>query len=131
MLRDVYGLGFHVRSGGTLQFPFSQPIPDIVVLQGSWRDYKGRFPRADEIALVVEVSNATIYLDLHEKVTMYARNGILEYWVVDVDGRAIERYRPDAVEVERLTQTLRWKPSQATPALSIDLDDYFRRVRDE
>ena len=116
--------------------PFSentQVQPDLFVLP---RQLGGKRPVAfgdvGVLTLAVEVlSPGTTRVDRERKRDLFRRQRVPEYWVVDVDGRAIERYRPEAPEVERLTRMLDWHPHHATPALTIDLDDYFRRVRDE
>lgn len=59
----------------------SMPEPDIVLTT-----YNGDGPvPPDTVALVVEVSDTTLERDLGRKSVMYARAGIAEYWVVDLN----------------------------------------------
>ena len=58
----------------------SAPEPDIVVT--SWRG-EGLIP-SDTIALVVEVADTTLGIDLGRKADLYAAAGIPEYWVIDL-----------------------------------------------
>ena len=51
-----------------------------------------------------------------------------EYWVVDVDARLVERWRPDDQRPELLTETIEWRPDPARPPLVIDLAAYFAEV---
>jgi Uma2 family endonuclease len=77
----------------------------------------------------VEVlSPSTIRTDRGEKRDLYQRKGVPEYWIVDVDARAIERHRPDAATPETLTEWMEWKPDRFVDPLVIDLRDYFARV---
>ncbi len=72
--------------------PTSDPEPDIVVLATSLDDL-GRRPRAEDLLLVVEVSDSTLELDLSVKCRLYARAAIPEYWVADIKGRRIVVHR--------------------------------------
>ena len=65
----------------------SMPEPDISVI-----GYTGNDPApASSVALVVEVSDTTLVIDLGRKAALYARHGIPEYWVVDVEARIIHQ----------------------------------------
>jgi Uma2 family endonuclease len=43
--------------------------------------------------LVVEVADTTLSFDLTTKAALYARAGIVEYWVLDVPGRRLIVHR--------------------------------------
>jgi Uma2 family endonuclease len=65
----------------------SAPMPDIAwVHQGN---YSRRHPLLQETLLVVEVSDGTRDDDLGEMALLYARAGIREYWVVDIQHKAV------------------------------------------
>ena len=64
------------------------PRPDIIVTSAPKGE--GAIPVAS-IALLVEVSDSTLKTDLSVKAAAYAREGVPEYWVVDVNGRAIHQ----------------------------------------
>lgn len=59
----------------------SMPEPDITLTR--WRG--DRAVPADTVALLVEVSDTTLDIDLGRKVRLYAAARIPEYWVVDVN----------------------------------------------
>lgn len=71
----------------------SAPEPDIVVTR-----FRGdREVPADTVALLIEVADTTLEIDLGRKAALYAAAGVPEYWVVDVIGRRIVQHdRPDA-----------------------------------
>ncbi|HKP52490.1 MAG TPA: Uma2 family endonuclease [Chloroflexia bacterium] len=74
----------------------SRPQPDITILR--WRDdlYRGKRPVAEDVILLVEVSQSSLKLDRGVKLTLYAEAGIPEYWVVDIKRGIIEVYTEPA-----------------------------------
>ena len=75
----------------------SEPEPDIAVVPGGRRDY-GRAHPARPV-LVVEVPASSFYLDRQHKGSLYARAGLIDYWILDLAHRRLEVYReptPDA-----------------------------------
>ncbi|MCE7980746.1 MAG: Uma2 family endonuclease [Caldilinea sp. CFX5] len=91
-LRSVYQQGYEVRS----QMPLaigddSEPAPDVVVVPGSFRDYRENHPTT--ALLVVEVSYSTLHFDRNRKLRLYARSGIPEYWILNVVDMQLEVHR--------------------------------------
>ncbi len=78
-------------------------------------------------ALVVEVlSPHSKRIDRIKKPPRYRDFGVPEYWVVDVEGRRIERHRLAAdAGPEVCTDVLRWQPSPSTPALELRMAAAF------
>lgn len=71
----------------------TMPEPDIVLT--AWSG-KGAVP-VESVALLVEVSDATLDRDLGRKAALYAAAGVPEYWVVDLnEGRVLMHERPYA-----------------------------------
>ncbi|MHB1911128.1 MAG: Uma2 family endonuclease [Acidimicrobiales bacterium] len=68
----------------------SEPQPDLVVARSRADFYAERHPLADEILLAVEVSDSTLRWDRSVKTPLYARAGVVELWVVDVNARTVE-----------------------------------------
>jgi len=73
-------------------WPTSDPEPDIVVTSRGYRSFQTA-PAPQDILLVVEVSDTTLRYDLSTKAALYARAGIAEYWVVDVNRKALIVHR--------------------------------------
>ncbi len=93
----------------------------------------GRRPRTwDEVGrllLAVEVlSPSSARADRIVKRRLYQREGVPEYWIVDVDARLVERWRPADERAELLTEAIAWRPDPARPPLVIDLATYFAEV---
>jgi hypothetical protein len=55
----------------------------------------------------------------------------VEYLIVDLDARLVERWMPNVQLPEIITGTLQWQPSGVTTALTIDLDGLFAEVQGE
>jgi Uma2 family endonuclease len=59
--------------------------------------YSTRKAGADDIQLLVEVADSSLGDDLTEKREIYARTGIREYWVVDLNHELVHiHHQPDA-----------------------------------
>jgi len=73
--------------------PDSEPEPDIILL--GWRDdfYRHALPGAEDVALLIEVANTSLRYDRHVKGPLYAEAGVRDYWIVDLEGDAVEIYR--------------------------------------
>ena len=69
--------------------PDSAAEPDIAVTSDHPRD---GYMALATVALLIEVSSTTLAFDLSHKAGLYARNGIPEYWVVELDGMRIHRH---------------------------------------
>ena len=66
------------------------PEPDVAIVAGSPRDSKLHPTTA---SLVIEVSDSTLQYDTTTKVDLYAAAAIPEYWVLDLNARALRVYR--------------------------------------
>jgi Uma2 family endonuclease len=67
---------------------FDMPQPDITLTSEPLGE--GPVPLAS-VALLVEIADASLQIDLTRKAAVYARHGIAEYWVADVNGRVIHQ----------------------------------------
>jgi Uma2 family endonuclease len=75
---------------------YSEPQPDlaVVALEGEGRKRKKGHP--ETALLVIEVSDSSLRYDRNAKAKVYARSGIPEYWIIDVNARCVEvRTDPD------------------------------------
>jgi Uma2 family endonuclease len=64
--------------------------PDVVLLK--WRDdrYVPKPPTAEDVLLLIEVSDTSLTDDRGRKKAKYARSGIPEYWIVNLRDKVIE-----------------------------------------
>ncbi len=77
--------------------------------------------------LVVEVlSPSTESYDRNLKRKRYLESGVEEVWVIDIDERMVEVWRPDLEEPEQVRDVLRWRVTGR--AFEIPLLEVFRAV---
>jgi Uma2 family endonuclease len=94
-------------------------IPKPASMDVHWRDVS--LP-----LLVVEVlSPGTAARDRGIKRQLYQRAGIPEYWIVDLDSRMVERWRPSDERPEIIQHRLSWNLPGSTVAVDIDLSEFF------
>jgi Uma2 family endonuclease len=72
--------------------PTSEPEPDIIILTKPTWEFSAN-PTPSDIRLLVEISDRTKRFDATTKGALYARAGIGEYWVVDVNERSLTVHR--------------------------------------
>lgn len=83
----------------------SEPEPDIAVVPGTARDYVYVHPST--ALLVVEVADSSLDYDRTRKASVYARNGVPEYWILNLRDRVLEVYRQPDADAYRLSDALR------------------------
>ena len=82
-----------VRVQGSIRLSqWSEPEPDVVLLNPRSDFYRGEFALGTDSLLVIEVSDTTLKYDRDIKVPLYARHGVPEVWVVDVNANALLVY---------------------------------------
>ena len=100
-LENILPAGWYVDSQEPITLSNSEPEPDIVVVRGDTRQYLDRHPGAEDIALIIEVSDTTLQRDRTVKKRIYARAGISFYWIVNLVEEQVEVYSQPLVEVEQ------------------------------
>jgi Uma2 family endonuclease len=104
----------------------SEPQPDITLLLPRADFYSGAHPSAADVLLAVEVADTSVEYDREAKVPLYARSGIRETWLVDLDAGVVEVYQ--APSPQGYLQTQRLKPGdhlapEAFPQVLLPLAD--------
>ena len=94
---------------------------------------EGRRPRSwadfSHLLLAVEIiSPSSARADRTVKRQLFQRTRVPQYWIVDLDARLVERWRPDDERPEVLSDRLSWQPDPRVAALEIDFADFFARV---
>ena len=100
-LENILPRGWYVDSQEPITLSNSEPEPDIVVVRGDTRQYLDRHPGAEDIALIIEVSDTTLQRDRTVKKGIYARAGISIYWILNLVEEQVEVYSQPLVEVEQ------------------------------
>ena len=108
--------------------PHNEPQPDFTLLKPRADYYEGKLPGAEDILLVIEVSDTTLVYDRDSTMPIYARHGIVEAWLVDVQAQTVSIYlEPGKNGYRRLltpTRSESISPSQL-PKLVIRLADLW------
>ncbi len=107
--------------------------PDIFIVPRRATPETDALPTWEDITsllLAVEIiSPSSIRTDRVDKRDLYMEGGVAEYWIVDLDGRMIERWIPTRQTPEVLRTSLEWLPPGAVTPLTIDLTELFARIR--
>jgi Uma2 family endonuclease len=107
---------------------YSEPEPDVVLLRPDATEYGQAHPDAQDVLLLIEVSDSSLVYDQGIKRDLYARNGVREYWVIDVAGeRAIVYRRPLNGAYASVREFLRGAKiaPEAFPAIEVAVSDLF------
>ena len=94
---------------------YDEPEPDIAIIRGSNADYKHRHPEPTDVALLVEVSHTTLSIDRGIKLSVYARERIPVYWIVNLVDRQVEVYTNPGPSGYATRQD--FKPGQQVPVV--------------
>lgn len=91
-LRAMLPSGWSIRAQEPITTADSEPEPDIAVVRGDRRDYAERHPAPEDVALVVEVADATLQCDRTLKLRVYASARVPAYWILNLPERQLEVY---------------------------------------
>jgi Uma2 family endonuclease len=90
--------------------------------------YASRLPEPRDVWLLIEVADTSLLYDRRTKFPLYARAGVAEAWLANVDGRSLEIHRSPRsaryqnVRVPTATETF---SAAAFPDLRLTLRDVF------
>ena len=107
---------------------YSVPQPDLMLLKLREDFYAAQIPMAPDVLLLVEVSDISLAYDQSTKRALYARYGVEEYWVVDVQGDRVFVYSEPAGEsYARVVECTRADivSPRAVPAVQIQVGTLF------
>ena len=71
----------------------SEPEPDLTLLRPRDDFYREALPLASDVLLAIEVADSTLAYDRDVKRPLYARHGVPEYWLIDVNGGRMMTFR--------------------------------------
>ena len=124
-------VGLAVTSPADLELqPDTITQPDVFVIPSDTRTAGEvlQWPDVKSLLLAVEVlSPSSLRTDRVKKRDFYLDSGVEEYWIVDLDARVIECWRPAQETPELVRERLEWAPRGGEP-LVIDLASYFDRI---
>jgi Uma2 family endonuclease len=106
----------------------SEPEPDISVVERRDDYYKSNHPTPNDILLLVEVAETSVEKDRGQKLHLYAKAGIPEYWIIDIERRVLIVHRDPLddeygfVQQHDASSTV---APQAFPGLPLELGPLF------
>ena len=94
--------------------------PDLLVLRSPFERYRRAHPGPADVLLLIEVSDTSLAFDRSVKLSTYARMGIPEVWLVDLQGGRVEVHREPSDEMyASIARSDRG--SAVTPAAFLDI----------
>ena len=100
-LENAFGQGYFARWQMPLDVgEFSEPEPDIAIIQGDVRQFKDAHPTT--AVLIVEVAETSLSYDRIEKASIYAKIGIPDYWILNLVNRQLEVHRSPVADKSQL-----------------------------
>lgn len=108
----------------------SEPEPDIAIVRLPNTNYLTRHPYPNDIYWLVEISNTTLEDDLNRKKKIYAKEGINEYWIVDLKNTELIIFREPSGNNYRTKLTLDRGTinSIAFPNINIEVKKILKRI---
>ena len=103
-----------IRCQSAVRLADSEPEPDLVVCVRS-RQRGGRHPNPGETFLVVEVSDSSLAGDRSEKLELFAANGIVEYWIVNLPDECVEVHTRPVASEQRYDSRVVYSRGQNVP----------------
>lgn len=93
LLHQVVGSAAIVGIQNPIRLPDSEPEPDVTLARPRADFYRTGKPRPADILLVIEVADTSLDVDRDVKRPLYAENGIVEYWIVNLHDSCVEVHR--------------------------------------
>lgn len=81
----------------------TEPEPDLVLAAPRKQPYSEAHPSATDVLLLIEVADSSLAYDRDIKAPLYARHGIAEYWLIDIESNVLTIYREPSNEGYRST----------------------------
>jgi Uma2 family endonuclease len=124
----AYALGYAYLAPADIEFsPRRLLQPDLFVVPPTADGKRAHaWGEVRRLLLAVEVlSPSTARVDRVRKRALYLEEGVPEYWIVDPDGRCVERWRSGDARPEVVDERLVWAPVDGVAPLDIDLQVLF------
>ena len=90
-LFDAVGARAVVAVGNPVRLDrYNEPQPDFALLRPRADSYRDAHPTAADTLLLIEVADSSLRYDRKVKLPLYARHGVPELWIVDLEGGTVE-----------------------------------------
>lgn len=71
----------------------SEPEPDLMLVRQRAEGYAAQHPGPADVLLLIEVADNSLDYDRRVKMPLYARHGVAEAWIVDLENRQVRFFR--------------------------------------
>ena len=131
-INQLFGTRFAGRAIAWVQGPLALPRqvsqfqPDLALLKPRADFYREKDVGPEDALLVVEVMDSSIAYDRRVKLPIYARGGVPEVWLVNVNRNSVEVWRdptPDGFRERRLVDRSGTIAAIAFPDLRLAVQD--------
>jgi Uma2 family endonuclease len=105
---------------------YNEPEPDLVLLHPGLATQA--LPTGSDCFLIIEVSDTTLAYDVKVKAPLYAKHGVPEYWVIDLNKKQLRRFAAPKDGAWTDVSTLAAPGPVALPGLdgvTVDLSSVF------
>jgi Uma2 family endonuclease len=129
LMRAVQGRAIVQVQGPVRLSDRSEPEPDFALLKPRADYYRDALPAPADVLLLIEVAESTQRYDRTVKAPLYARHGIPELWVIDLENTLVHFYRRpagDAYAEISATDRPEAAPIAALAGISVDLSAVLR-----
>jgi len=106
----------------------SEPQPDVAVVRRPWQGFPNTHPGVGDIFLLVEASGSSQLTDSGAKRAIYARAGVVEYWIVNLRTDTVQVHRAPVGGTYTAITTVKPPTSldiEALPGVTIPAADIF------
>ena len=81
---------------------YNEPEPDFVILKHNPTFYSKAHPGPSDVLLLIEVADSSLNYDSILKKELYAKAGITDYWIIDLQNKRIEAHQNPKAKVYEL-----------------------------
>jgi len=107
----------------------SEPEPDLMLLKPRDDFYAAAHPGPADVLLLIEVGDSTARFDREVKLPIYAKHGIKEVWLINLDTRQVEVCRIPLIDnsdyAERTTASVGMISPLALPNCRVEIGKLF------
>jgi Uma2 family endonuclease len=122
---------FRGKATVTVQNParlnqYNEPQPDLILAKPRADYYSSQYPTGEDIFLMIEIADTTLRKDRNVKVPIYARLGVPEVWIGDLQHDRILVFRDPAGSSYQTSLTLQRGDSlsvAAFPEITFKVED--------
>lgn len=107
---------------------FNEPEPDIALVRPPARKYREAHPKPADVMLLIEVADTSLRFDRDVKIRTYARGGVPEVWLLDLNASRIIRFREPNEEdytISELIADLTRIPLPGLKSVTVDVSGLF------